>query len=110
MGKTFHPSNLSNKLRMEEILEAKRSLRKAMVLRKSAYSATLLSEFSKQALGFLEKMPEFIQADVVAIYYSMADEVQTVSFIENGQKRKRFYFRSFMETFSGFLCIQVRHA
>ncbi|MDD4115513.1 MAG: 5-formyltetrahydrofolate cyclo-ligase [Massilibacteroides sp.] len=60
-----------------------------MALQKKEYSTTLLSDLSVRALDFLETLPEFIHANIVAVYYAMADEVRTADFIEKWAEKKK---------------------
>lgn len=62
-----------------------------MALRKKEYSQTTLSDLSCRSLEYLEQLEVFQCANSFAIYYAMADEVQTSYFIRKWVSRKTIY-------------------
>lgn len=71
------------------MIEIKNQLRKEIAKRKSAYSAEQLIELSSGVVANLESLDVFGEAKVVLLYYSMPDEVSTVSLIQKYKSSKQ---------------------
>ena len=68
----------------------KKELRKQMAALKATYrNAGQLTALSAEVLTKLEASPRFQQAQVVMLYYSLPDEVQTHHFVERWAQSKR---------------------
>ena len=68
----------------------KKELRKQMAALKATYrDAGQLTALSAEVLTKLEASPRFQQAQVVMLYYSLPDEVQTHHFVERWVQSKR---------------------
>jgi len=76
---------------MEEIdlREKKQCLRKEIFAMKKSLSLQERMAFSQQIFSCLEKLPDFINARCVALYYSLPDEVQTETFIRKWYATKK---------------------
>ncbi|MCC8174254.1 MAG: 5-formyltetrahydrofolate cyclo-ligase [Odoribacter sp.] len=68
----------------------KKMLRQQVKERKNAYTSSELMEMSKDIFKKLEKEELFKQANVIAIYWSLPDEVYTQEFIEKWSNKKVF--------------------
>jgi 5-formyltetrahydrofolate cyclo-ligase len=72
------------------INEQKKQIRKTVKEHKSKFDINLSEIASNKIFGELEKLPEFFNAKTVLAYWSLADEVNTHTFINNWYKTKRF--------------------
>jgi 5-formyltetrahydrofolate cyclo-ligase len=66
----------------------KRELRQQIARQKSLYSKSELTKLSAPIITLLESHPLFLEAKVVLLYHSLADEVCTHPFIEHWSARK----------------------
>lgn len=69
--------------------EQKKTLRALIKTRKSEYSRQQLFDYSNQILRLLSFEPVWAQAEVVLLYYSLPDEVNTHEFIAKWCKYKK---------------------
>ena len=68
----------------------KKELRKQRAALKATYrNAGQLTSLSAEVLQRLEASPRFLQADVVMLYYSLPDEVDTHDFVERWAQTKQ---------------------
>lgn len=70
------------------VLKEKNALRRAIKESVRLCDAQLLRRESEIVMSRLEAMPEFISAEVVALFWSLDDEVYTHDFIEKWAKDK----------------------
>ncbi|MDA3853054.1 MAG: 5-formyltetrahydrofolate cyclo-ligase [Bacteroidales bacterium] len=70
------------------LAEEKHALRKEMCTRLSIYSKEFLQKGAESALRKLELDTAFVEAQVVLMYWSMADEIDTHQFIDKWSKVK----------------------
>lgn len=62
-----------------------------MALQKKEYPASLLDKHSDVILNALAATPEFRQAQSVALYHALPDEVQTARFLEKWHTKKQLF-------------------
>lgn len=67
----------------------KKELRKIIAQKKKECSQEQLMAWSASLLRKLEVHPAFVQANIVLLYYSLPDEVQTHDFIERWKDKKQ---------------------
>lgn len=70
--------------------EKKDKLRKLIALKKTDYCDSTLKKLSEEIWEQLELHPDFLKANIILLYFSMKDEVNTHSFIERWSNRKQF--------------------
>ncbi|MBO4481946.1 MAG: 5-formyltetrahydrofolate cyclo-ligase [Bacteroidales bacterium] len=70
-------------------MESKQELRKCIRQLKKEHSPEQLAQQSEMIMSKLAKHPDFIAAQVVMLYSSLPDEVQTQSFIGQWRGQKR---------------------
>lgn len=70
-------------------MESKNELRKYIRAQKKAHTTEQLAAQSEQIMQKLEKHPDFVKADIVMLYSSLPDEVQTQDFIQKWRRRKQ---------------------
>ena len=78
-----------NQPRKTMMKEKKNELRKQITAEKKKYQQDVRSCWSSLLFEKLEQNPAFLKANVILLYYSLPDEVETHSFIEKWSKKKR---------------------
>jgi 5-formyltetrahydrofolate cyclo-ligase len=73
------------------IEKEKQLLRNEIALIKRQYSKEVLNYKSDEICKSLSVIPELKNADRIAVYFSLPDEVQTLSFIEERKSEKNIY-------------------
>ena len=67
----------------------KKELRKQIKALKKQHTAEQLETQSKAIMAKVESHPDFAKANIVMLYYSLPDEVQTADFIAKWRNRKQ---------------------
>lgn len=67
----------------------KQEIRKQIKLQKKQFSQAQLAEKSASVLAKLEKHPAFCKANIVMLYCSLPDEVQTMEFLQRWRYKKQ---------------------
>lgn len=73
----------------QSIEENKRGIRKEIKVLKQEFSFDQKKELSRRCLEKIEKLPEFIKAKTVMMYWSMEDEVHTHDFVCKWANKKQ---------------------
>ncbi len=71
------------------VMESKQDLRKRIRQLKKEHTPEQLAQQSEIIMSKLEQHPDFVDANIVMLYSSLPDEVQTQAFIQKWRSQKR---------------------